>query len=133
MNTEGAIVFGMRIVEDPYCGKMIREQVRFPRSKRSRMRRKWAKRESNWRTRIEPQAYRMGDVMVVHPMLMDAIQKQLGLHPFVVRKTADQAKNYSVEQLEGIMRKLLETDVSLKTSRLEATLALDMLVVELTA
>ncbi len=62
----------------------------------------------------------------------DAIQKQLGLHPFVTKKMAEQARSYSVEQLEGIMSKLLETDVSLKTSRLEPTLALDMLVVDLT-
>jgi DNA polymerase-3 subunit delta len=62
----------------------------------------------------------------------DTIQKQLGLHPFVAKKIAEQSRNYSVEQLEGIMFKLLDTDVSLKTSRLEPTLALDMLVVELT-
>lgn len=65
-------------------------------------------------------------------MQNDAIQKQLGLHPFVTRKMAEQSRNYSVEQLEGILFKLLDTDVSLKTSRLEPTLALDMLVVELT-
>ncbi len=62
----------------------------------------------------------------------DAIQKQLGLHPFVTKKMSEQARNYTVEQLETILFKLLETDVGLKTSRLEATLALDMLVVDLT-
>ena len=62
----------------------------------------------------------------------DVIQKQLGLHPFVTKKMSEQARSYSVEQLEGIMSKLLETDVSLKTSRLEPTLALDLLVVDLT-
>lgn len=61
-----------------------------------------------------------------------AIQKQLGLHPFVAKKLSEQARNYSVERLEGIMRTLLETDVSLKTSRLEPTLALDLLVIDLT-
>lgn len=65
-------------------------------------------------------------------LMPDAINKQLSLNPFVARKLHDQARNYSVEQLEGIMRRLLETDVALKTSRLEPTLALDMLVVELT-
>lgn len=65
-------------------------------------------------------------------MQTDAIQKQLGLHPFVTRKMSEQARNYSVEQLEGIMFKLLDMDVSLKTSKLEPTLALDMLVVDLT-
>ncbi|MBI4670096.1 MAG: DNA polymerase III subunit delta [Chloroflexi bacterium] len=62
----------------------------------------------------------------------DAIQKQLGLHPFVMKKMSEQARNYSVEQLDGIMHKLLDTDVSLKTSKLEPTLALDLLVVDLT-
>lgn len=65
-------------------------------------------------------------------MQNDTIQKQLGLHPFVTRKMSEQARNYSVAQLEGIMSKLLDTDVSLKTSKLEPTLALDLLVVELT-
>lgn len=65
-------------------------------------------------------------------MQNDAIQKQLGLHPFVTKKMSEQARSYSVEQLEGIMFKLLDTDVSLKTSRMEPTLALDMLVVDLT-
>lgn len=65
-------------------------------------------------------------------MSTDAIQKQLGLHPFVTKKMNEQARAYSVEQLEDILSKLLETDVSLKTSRLEPTLALDLLVVELT-
>ncbi len=62
----------------------------------------------------------------------EAIQKQLGLHPFVTKKMSEQARNYSVEQLEGVMIKLLDVDVSLKTSRLEPTLALDLLVVDLT-
>lgn len=63
---------------------------------------------------------------------IDAIQKQLGTHPFATRKAVEQARNYSIERLEAIMARLLETDVSLKTSRLEPTVALDMLVVELT-
>lgn len=70
--------------------------------------------------------------LMTRGMQTDAIQKQLGLHPFVTRKMVEQARNYSVEHLEKVMNKLLETDVSLKTSRLEPTLALDMLIVELT-
>lgn len=65
-------------------------------------------------------------------MNADAIQKQLNLHPFVTKKMTEQARNYSVEQLEQIMFRLLDLDVSLKTSKLEPTLALDLLVVDLT-
>lgn len=62
----------------------------------------------------------------------DAIQKQLGLHPFVAKKMSEQARSYTADQLEAILFKLLDLDVSLKTSRLEAPLALDLLLVELT-
>lgn len=62
----------------------------------------------------------------------DQITKQLGMHPFVARKVIDQSRHYSAEELEAIMVKLLETDVGLKTSRLDPVLALDLLVVELT-
>jgi DNA polymerase-3 subunit delta len=70
--------------------------------------------------------------LITRGMSADAVQKQLGIHPFVNKKISEQARNYSVEQLEGIMHKLLETDVNLKTSKLEPTLALDLLVVDLT-
>ena len=73
----------------------------------------------------------VGD-LAARGMTADAIQKQLHLHPFVTRKVLEQSRNYSVEQLEGILNKLLDTDLNLKTSRLEPTLALDMLVVDLT-
>jgi DNA polymerase-3 subunit delta len=56
---------------------------------------------------------------------------RLKLHPFVVKKTTGQAMNFSMEQLETIYQKLLETDVSIKTGRVDDVLALDMLVVGL--
>jgi DNA polymerase-3 subunit delta len=59
------------------------------------------------------------------------IAARLKLHPFVVKKTADQALNFSMEQLETVYRKLLETDVAVKTGQMDEVLALDMLVVGL--
>ena len=56
---------------------------------------------------------------------------QLRLHPFVVKKAVRQAMNFSMEQLEAIYRKLLETDVAIKTGQMDEVLALDMLVVGL--
>lgn len=70
--------------------------------------------------------------LMTRGMGADAIQKQLGLHPFVAKKMSEQARGYSVDQLENIMRQLLEVDVNLKTSKLEPTLALNLLVVDLT-
>jgi len=56
---------------------------------------------------------------------------RLKLHPFVVKKAVRQAMNFSTEQLETIYRRLLETDVAIKTGQMDAVLALDMLVVGL--
>jgi len=56
---------------------------------------------------------------------------RLKLHPFVVKKTTRQAMNFSMEQLETIYQKLLETDLSIKTGKMNDVLALDMLVVGL--
>ena len=56
---------------------------------------------------------------------------RLKLHPFVVKKTTRQAMNFSMEQLETIYKKLLETDVSIKTGKMDDVLALDLLVVGL--
>jgi DNA polymerase-3 subunit delta len=60
------------------------------------------------------------------------IAARLRLHRFVVKKTVAQAMNFSMEQLEAIYRKLLETDVAIKTGQMDEVLALDMLVVGLT-
>jgi DNA polymerase-3 subunit delta len=56
---------------------------------------------------------------------------RLNLHSFVVEKTTRQAMNFSMEQLETVYRKLLETDVAIKTGQMDDVLALDMLVVGL--
>ena len=59
------------------------------------------------------------------------IAAKLKLHRFVVKKAVRQAMNFSMEQLEAIYRKLLETDVAIKTGQMDDVLALDMLVVGL--
>jgi DNA polymerase III subunit delta len=63
---------------------------------------------------------------------LDQIRAQLGLHPYVARKVLEQSRNFSIEQLETIYRKLLETDISMKTSHGDPAVNLDVLVVEVT-
>lgn len=60
-----------------------------------------------------------------------AIQSELGLHWFVVKKAMAQARNFSLDQLKSIYGKILETDEAIKTGHLEQELALDILVAEL--
>lgn len=52
----------------------------------------------------------------------------LGVHPFVGEKVAAQAKVFTQEQLEAIYRHLLDTDLAIKTGKVEAALALDLLI-----
>jgi DNA polymerase-3 subunit delta len=57
----------------------------------------------------------------------------LGVHPFVAEKSCQQARSFNLPLLEKIYRRLLEIDQGVKTGQVTMDLALDMLVVELTA
>jgi DNA polymerase III subunit delta len=59
------------------------------------------------------------------------IQKALALHEFVAQKVTNQARRFSLPDLESIYHKLLEIDEKSKTSQVPLDLALDTLVVEL--
>lgn len=59
------------------------------------------------------------------------VAKKAGLHPFVAGKTLAQAKNYTLDELKNIYAKLLDFDCAVKTGRMEAATALDLLTVKL--
>ncbi len=60
------------------------------------------------------------------------IQSKLGLtSDFVLRKAWDQAERYSTARLREVYHKILETDISIKTGRLEGEVALNILFAEL--
>ena len=61
------MVGGMRIIPNDLC--TVREQYRFPRSKRRRIINRWAKRESNFRRVPDPDMYSLPyqRVIVGHP------------------------------------------------------------------
>jgi DNA polymerase III subunit delta len=60
------------------------------------------------------------------------LASRLGQHPFVVEKGLRQARQFSVSQLDVILRRLLQTDLALKSSGANPVLELDLLVVSLT-
>lgn len=61
------------------------------------------------------------------------IGQQLGIgQPFPLRKVIDQASRYPADRLEAAYRRLLETDVAVKTGVLDVNTALELLVVDLT-
>jgi DNA polymerase-3 subunit delta len=60
---------------------------------------------------------------------LDVMAKELGQHPFVIKKLNEQARNYrDSAQLEAIYRRLLEIETEIKTGQTSDVLALDLLV-----
>ncbi|MFD0672133.1 DNA polymerase III subunit delta [Cohnella sp. GCM10027633] len=51
---------------------------------------------------------------------------QLGLHPYAVKITADQARKFSAERLATLLSELAELDFAMKTGRVEKTLGLEL-------
>ena len=62
----------------------------------------------------------------------DEIARVLKTFPFVVRKLIPQTRNFSIESLEEIFRRLLDIDEAIKTGKIEGDVALDTLVTALT-
>ncbi len=58
----------------------------------------------------------------------DAILKKSGLHPFVVKKSYFQAREFTINELKKIYQKIFQADLDIKTGRVEPEAALDLLV-----
>lgn len=54
-----------------------RVQVRVPRSKRRRIRRKWSKRTKNWKEIPHSSIWRIGQRIYAHPVVIDRIKAEL--------------------------------------------------------
>lgn len=61
----------------------------------------------------------------------NVILEKTGLHPFVVRKTYEQSRQFSLPELKKIYQKLFEVDINIKTGKVEPETALEMLVAEI--
>jgi len=56
---------------------------------------------------------------------------RLGIHPYVARKAAEQARKFSLEELKKIYHKLFEIDLGIKTGRINSQTALDLFIAEI--
>lgn len=70
-------LMGYQIVSN--SGLTVRKQVRFPRSRRRRMRKKWRKRPENFANYPEMAIYVSGRMVVCHPAVLDAVPFKLVL------------------------------------------------------
>jgi DNA polymerase-3 subunit delta len=59
------------------------------------------------------------------------IAKSCGLHPFVVQKSYYLCNQFSIEQLKKIYQRIFQVDSDIKTGKIEAETALDLLVSEI--
>lgn len=66
---------GLRFVSCPHMADFM--QVRFPRSKKKRIRKKWAKDSRNYRYVPWRKAYQLGDTVFAHPAMIESIRKEL--------------------------------------------------------
>ncbi|MDD2697104.1 MAG: DNA polymerase III subunit delta [Candidatus Pacebacteria bacterium] len=60
-----------------------------------------------------------------------AILKITKLHPFVVKKSYEQAVKFTLPELKKIYQKIFQADLSIKTGRMEPETALDLFLTEL--
>jgi DNA polymerase-3 subunit delta len=58
------------------------------------------------------------------------VTAELGLRPFIAGKVLDQARLFSLADLEAIFRKLLDMDLGIKSSRIDGALALETFVAD---
>ncbi len=57
-----------------------------------------------------------------------AIVKSSGMHPFVVKKSYQQAQQFSLGELKKIYQKIFEVDLGIKTGKIEPEAALDLFI-----
>jgi len=63
----------------------------------------------------------------------DELVSQMKVHPYVARMAFEQARRFSLEDLEAIYHSLLDVDEAMKTGQMPGDLALEMLVTRLTS
>jgi len=59
------------------------------------------------------------------------LASELGVHPYSVKKSLEQAKKYTLEELKKIYQELLKIDLQLKTTSLEPELLFNLLIAKL--
>lgn len=58
-------------------------------------------------------------------------QKITGLHPFVIKKSYNQAQRFSLQELKKIYQKIFQVDLNIKTGKLDPQAALDLFIAEI--
>lgn len=81
-------------------------------------------------------AYQFRNLLVIKDLIekknsYEQIVKRSGLHPFVVKKNYYLCPQFSMEQLKKIYQKIFLIDLNIKTGKVDAETALDLLISEI--
>jgi hypothetical protein len=79
-------IYGLKVfIDDRICVKVERTQVRFPRSSKVRIRKKWAKQRKNFAEKVAHVAYRQGRNLFVsteiYKSLKNGLTDEMKTHP----------------------------------------------------
>ena len=55
----------------------------------------------------------------------------MSAHPYVIKKTIQQARSFSLSELKKIYQKIFQVDLGIKTGKIEPETALDLFVAEI--
>ncbi len=70
-------LYGIPIIINSLAEHVSRIQIRFPRSKRKRIKKKWKKQEKNFRIDHKPAIYKTPAGFICHPIIYQQLQEQL--------------------------------------------------------
>jgi len=81
-------------------------------------------------------AYQFRNILIIKELQEEQtpynlVAKKSGLHPFVVQKSYYLCNQFSIEKLKKIYRKIFQVDSDIKTGKIEAEIALDLLLSEI--
>jgi hypothetical protein len=77
---------GLTVHSDQYMRDW--KQVRFPRSKKRRIRKKWTKQRKNFGWVPSPTIYRMGNMIIAHPKTINAFIRKYNNGQSAIRPRA---------------------------------------------
>lgn len=77
--------------------------------------------------------YQFRNLLIVKDLIeknkpYNLIIKKSGLHPFVVKKSYFQSRQFTLPELKKIYQKIFQVDLDIKTGKIEQEMALDLLV-----
>jgi hypothetical protein len=69
------LTMGVTLVLHPHIDEGVHMQLKFPKSKKKRVREKWKRDTNNWGMRKVGRVLRIGDTMYASPLLYEELKK----------------------------------------------------------